>query len=71
MGIDLGIDGSVVGVAAGSAAQRQGARAGTVVAEVNGEPTGGLDKAGVIARVAAAGRPLTMKFVRAETAAEP
>jgi hypothetical protein len=71
MGIDLAEDGSVAGVAAGSAAQRQGVRAGTVVAEVNGEPTGGLDKAGVIARVAAAGRPLTMKFVRAETAAEP
>ena len=38
----------------------------SVVREVSGKSTEGLDKAGVIALVKAARRPLTIKFARAQ-----
>ena len=61
----------VSSVDAGSQASEQGVHVGDVVVEVNSQPTAGKDKAGVMAMVKVAGRPLTMRLSgRASMAAE-
>ena len=68
LGVTLGNrDGvvKVVSVDARTVAEAKGVVAESVVREVSGKSTEGLDKAGVIALVKAASRPLTIKFGRA------
>ena len=68
LGVTLGDrDGvvKVVSVDARTVAEAKGVVAESVVREVSGKSTEGLDKAGVIALVKAASRPLTIKFGRA------
>ena len=53
---------AVSSVSPGSAAEAQGVRFGSFVLEVNGESMYGVDKDGVIARIACASRPLSLKL---------
>jgi len=55
---------AVTSVDEGSAAQAQGVRMNSVVVEVSGESTSGLDKVGVLAKIKSVPRPLTLKFVQ-------
>jgi len=57
----------VTSVDAGLTAEAQGVVEGSIVHEVNGQSTQGLDKAGVIKLITAAARPLTIKFTEDET----
>ena len=52
----------VTSVEAGLTADAQGVVEGSVVHEVSGQSTQGLDKAGVIKLITATARPLTIKF---------
>jgi len=66
IGLSNRSDGAVVvaSVGEGSAAQAQGVCVDSVVLEVSGESTSGVYKAGVLAMIESAPRPLTLKFVQ-------